>query len=60
MREESLNNNISNCIVVNGKKAVRMPKLGSSVQFKNFHKQLPAPFVIHADFKALTQKIDSC
>ena len=28
-----------------------MPKKGSSVQFKNFHKQLPAPFVIYADFE---------
>ena len=40
--------------------AIRMPKIGSSVQFKNFHKQLPALFVIYADFEALTQKIDSC
>ena len=37
-----------------------MIEIGSSVQFKNFHKQLPAPFVIYADFEALTQKIDSC
>ena len=37
-----------------------MPKIGGSVQFKNFHKQLPAPFVIYVDFEALTQKIDSC
>ena len=58
--EEYLNNHTSNCIVVNGKQAVRMPKKGSSVQFKNFHKQLPAPFVICADFEALTQKIDNC
>ena len=38
-----------------------MPKKGSSVQLlKNFYKQLLAPFVIYADFEALTQKIDSC
>ena len=37
-----------------------MHKKGSWVQFKNFYKQLPAPFLIYADFKALTQKIDSC
>ena len=58
--EEILNKHILNCIVVNGKQAVQMPKKGSSVQFKNFHKQLPALFVIYADFKPLTQKIDSC
>ena len=60
MSEEILNKYLLNCIVVNGKQAVQMPKKGSSVQFKNFHKQLPALFVIYADFKPLTQKIDSC
>ena len=58
--EEILKNHTSNCIVVNGKQAIRMPKIGDSVKFKNFHKQLPAPFVIYADFEALTQKMDSC
>ena len=58
--EAILNKHTPNCIVFNGKQAIRMPKIGSTLQFKNFHKQLPAPFVIYADFKALTQKIDSC
>ena len=58
--EETLNKHTSNCIVVNGKQVVQMSKKDSSVQFKNFHKQLSALFVIYADFKALTQKIDSC
>ena len=60
MSEEILNNHTPNCIIVNGKQAIRMSKIGSSVQFKNFYKQLPALFVIYADFEALTQKIDSC
>ena len=58
--KEILNKHTSNCIVVNGKQAVQMPEKGNWVQFKNFNKQLPAPFVIYADFEALTQKIDSC
>ena len=37
-----------------------MPKKGSSVKFENFHNQLQVPFVIYADFEAITQKIDSC
>ena len=37
-----------------------MPKIDDSVKFKNFHKQLPALFVIYADFEALIQKIDGC
>ena len=87
--KEIFNKHTSNCIVVNGKQAVRMPKKGSSLQFKDFCKELPAPFnnnnnkqfsiplrqiftskkwlhqsgapfVIYADFEALTLKIDSC
>ena len=30
------------------------------MKFNNFHKQLRVPFVIYADFEAITQKIDSC
>ena len=37
-----------------------MPKKGEKVYFKNFHKQLRVPFVIYADFEALTEKVDSC
>ena len=59
-KEEILQNHIPNCIVINGKQAIKMPKKGSLVKFTNYHKQLPVPFVIYADFEALTQKIDSC
>lgn len=49
------------CMVLNGEQSIRMPKTGSTVQFKNFHKQLPAPFVIYADFEAITEKVlDTC
>ena len=34
-----------------------MPEKGDKVYFKNYHKQLPVPFVIYADFEALTEKI---
>ena len=34
-----------------------MPKEGSMVQFKNHHKQMPVPFVIYADFEAITEKV---
>ena len=43
-----------------GQTAVRveMPKAGENkLTFQNHHKQLPAPFVIYADFEALTTKI---
>ena len=48
------------CMVINGEQSIRMLKKGSTVQFKNFHKPLPAQFVIYADFEAITEKVDSC
>ena len=44
-----------------GQTAVRveMPKAGENkLTFQNHHKQFPAPFVIYADFEALTTKIE--
>ena len=37
-----------------------MPKEGSMVQFQNYHKQMPVPFVIYADFDAVTEKVSGC
>ena len=35
-----------------------MPKKGEDIlKFNNFHKQLPVPFVIYADFEAITKKV---
>jgi len=43
-----------------GQTAVRveMPKVGDKLSFQNYHKQLPAPYIIYADFEALTTKIE--
>ena len=38
-----------------------MPKQGDNIlKFNNFHKQLPVPFVIYADFEAITKKVQGC
>ena len=38
-----------------------MPKKGEKIlKFDNFHKQLPFPFIIYADFEAITKKVQSC
>ena len=47
-------------ISINGKQAIKMPEKGDKVYFKNHHKQLPVPFVIYADFEALTEKVQGC
>ena len=48
------------CLLLNGAQPIRMPGEGSKIYFKNHKKMLPAPFVIYADFEAITEKIDSC
>ena len=48
------------CLIINGTQRIEMPKEGSQVQFHNYQKRLPVPFVIYADFEAITRKIGSC
>ena len=56
-----LNNHKDNCIQVNGTQAVKMPDKDNNIlKFNNFHKQQPVPFVIYADFEAITEKISGC
>ena len=56
-----LNNHKDNCIQVNGAQAVIMPTKDNNIlKFNNFHKQQPMPFVIYADFEAITEKISGC
>ena len=48
------------CLLINGTQVIKMPEAGSKIYFQNHKKMLPAPFVIYADFEAITEKIDSC
>ena len=59
--EGILANHVNNCLTVNGVQAINMPKQGENIpKFNNFHKQLPVPFVIYADFEAITRKVQGC
>ena len=59
--ERVLTDHKENCIQVNGTQAIKMPtKDDNTLKFNNFHKQLPVPFVIYADFEAITEKIHGC
>ena len=59
--ERVLNSHKDNCIQVNGIQAVKMPDKDNNIlKFNNFHKQQPVPFVIYADFEAITEKISGC
>ena len=55
--EEILIRHKENCIMINGKQAIKMPTNDNNIlKFNNFHKQLDVPFVIYADFEAITEK----
>ena len=59
--ERILANHVNNCLTINGAQAINMPKQSENIlKFNNFHKQLPVPFVIYADFKAITKKVQGC
>ena len=59
--EKILTNHVNNCLTINGAQAINMPKQGENVlKFNNFHKQLPVPLVIYADFEAITIKVQGC
>ena len=55
--KEHLEKHKVDCVEINGKQAIKMPVSGSKIAFKNYRKQLPAPFVIYADFEAITEKV---
>ena len=57
--EKVLTNHQKNCILINGTQSIKMPEW-DVLKFNGFNKQLPIPFVIYADFEAITEKIDSC
>ena len=59
-REDQLEAHKPECRGI-GQTAVRMdmPKEGENkLAFQNYHKQLPAPYIIYADFEALTAKVE--
>ena len=59
--ERILANHVNNCLTINGAQAINMPKQGENIlKFNNFRKQLPVPFVIYADFEAITKKVQGC
>ena len=59
--ERIVANHVNNCSTINGAQAINMPKQGENIlKFNNFHKQLPVPFVIYADFEAITKKVQGC
>ena len=40
--------------------SVKMPPQNTMLGFKNYHKQLPIPFVVYADFECFTKPLHNC
>ena len=58
-KEELLEKHIKYCS--NNKSAiVNMPEPNTMLYFENYHKQLPIPFVVYADFECFTKPMNSC
>ena len=57
-KPEKLNEHIEVC-KENCACKIEVPKPGETISFKNFKKSMRVPFVIYADFEAVTEKIDS-
>ena len=55
---EMLNEHIEVC-KENSACKIEVPKPGETIEFKNSKKSMRVPFVIYADFEAVTEKIDS-
>ena len=59
--ERVLGNHKENCLHLNGAQAIKMPmKEDNKLKFSNYHRQLPAPFDIYADYEAVTEKLHTC
>ena len=54
--EKALINHKENCITVDGAQTIKVPKADDKVHFKNYHKELEAPFLTYADFEAINEK----
>ena len=58
-KEELLEKHIKYCSN-NETVSVKMPEPNTMLYFKNYHKQLPIPFVVYADFECFTKPMNSC
>ena len=59
--ERVLNDHKNICLVINKTQAIKMPdKENNILKFNNYFKQQKVPFIIYADFEAITKKIHGC
>ena len=59
-RKDILESHKPNCMLVNGKQAVDLPKKDSKIKFTNLQRLVPVPFIIYADLEALLIPVQNC
>ena len=58
-KEELFQRHIEYCSF-NESVVVKMPPKNSKLEFKNYFKKLPIPFVVYADFECFTKSLETC
>ena len=58
-KEELFQRHIEYCSS-NESVVVKMPAKNSKLEFKNYFKKLPIPFVVYADFECFTKSLETC
>ena len=58
-KEELLDEHIKYCSK-NQTALIKMPEPNKYLYFKNYHKKLPIPFVVYADFECFTKPMNTC
>ena len=58
--ERVLINHKNICLVINKTQAIKMPDKENNILKFNYFKQQKVPFIIYADFEAITKKIHGC
>ena len=51
--KEVLKRHNKDCVKINGKQKIRIPKRREYVRFKNWRKKIKPPFIIYADFESI-------
>ena len=51
--KEVLKRHTKDCVKINGKQKIRIPKRCEYVRFKNWRKKIKPPFIIYADFESI-------
>ena len=50
VQKKYIKRHVKDCLKINGKQIIKMPKKGENIRFKNYERKIKSPFV---DFKSI-------